>query len=452
MRNPLHQRALPWLATIVGLALIAVACSTSEAEPRAPSSPTPSASPSAVTSGSPDAFDADALETTTPIKHVVFLIKENRSFDHLFGTFPKADGVTNGMAFGQPRALTRGTEGRLPGDLPHCYSCALAAWNQGEMDGFLQGEHAPWAYTQLQKEQLPNYWHWARQNVLFDNFFASAQGPSFPNHLYSIAATSGGAHDNPRRTPELTHGSNTFGCDAPRLQTVDVYDSEGRLRKVPPCFDFLTEGDLLNRAGIPWAQYAASEDQKGYIWSAYAAIRRYRMHEERWQRHMFRVDDVVSDIREGLLPPVTWITPRFELSEHPEYNFCHGENWTTKVIDAIMRSPMWESTAIFLTWDDYGGFYDHVPPPQVDDFGFGIRVPMIVLSPYSKQGFVSGELGEFSSVLRFIEDNWGLTQLTKRDQQATPMLSAFDFGQEPRAPDPLPLRDDCLGPIWAPND
>jgi phospholipase C len=320
------------------------------------------------------------------------------------------------------------------------------------MDGFLQGDHAPWAYTQLHKDQLPNYWHWARQNVLFDNFFASAQGPSFPNHLYSIAATSGGAHDNPRRTPSLTHGSNTFGCDAPRLQTVEVYDSEGRVKKVPPCFDFLTEGDLLNRARIPWAQYAASEDQKGYIWSAYSAIRRYRMHEARWQRHMFPVDEVVRDIREGLLPPVTWITPRFELSEHPEFNFCHGENWSTKVIDAIMRSPMWETTAIFLTWDDYGGFYDHVPPPQVDDFGFGIRVPMIVLSPYAIQGKVSGELGEFSSVLRFIEDNWGLTQLTKRDKRATPMFSAFDFEQEPRAPDPLPLRDDCMGPIWAPNE
>jgi phospholipase C len=212
---------------------------------------------------------------------------------------------------------------------------------------------------------------------------------------------------------------------------------------VPPCFDFLTEGDLLNRARIPWAQYAASEDQKGYIWSAYSAIRRYRMHEARWQRHMFPVDEVVRDIREGLLPPVTWITPRFELSEHPEFNFCHGENWSTKVIDAIMRSPM---------WDDYGGFYDHVPPPQVDDFGFGIRVPMIVLSPYAIQGKVSGELGEFSSVLRFIEDNWGLTQLTKRDKRATPMFSAFDFEQEPRAPDPLPLRDDCMGPIWAPNE
>jgi phospholipase C len=113
---------------------------------------------------------------------------------------------------------------------------------------------------------------------------------------------------------------------------------------------------------------------------------------------------------------------------------------------------MWDSTAIFLTWDDYGGFYDHVPPPQVDGFGFGIRVPMIVISPYAKQGEISGELGEFSSVLRFIEDNWGLRQLTHRDRDATPMLSAFDFEQEPRPPDPLPLREDCVGPIWAPAD
>jgi phospholipase C len=161
---------------------------------------------------------------------------------------------------------------------------------------------------------------------------------------------------------------------------------------------------------------------------------------------MFPVDRVVQDIEAGRLPAVTWITPRFELSEHPEYSFCHGENWSTEVINAIMGSPMWEDTAIFLTWDDYGGFYDHVPPPQVDGFGFGIRVPMIVLSPYARQGAVSHELGEFSSVLRFIEDNWSLGRLTHRDRRATPMLSAFDFSQSPRPPVPLPVRDDCEGP------
>jgi phospholipase C len=159
------------------------------------------------------------------------------------------------------------------------------------------------------------------------------------------------------------------------------------------------------------------------------------------------VDQVVGDIQHNELPPVTWITPRFELSEHPEYSFCHGENWTTQVVDAIMRSPMWKDTAIFITWDDYGGFYDHVPPPNIDRMGFGFRVPMLVLSPYAIDGKVSHEEGEFSSVIRFIEDNWSLRPyLTRRDRDATPMLSAFDFTQSPRPPDPLPLRTDCTGP------
>jgi phospholipase C len=451
--RPSSPRHLSSLAALVAFALLGAACTSSQAEPRGSQSPQPSWSPSVITTGAPEAFDAEQLKTKFPIKHVVFLIKENRTFDNLFGTFPGANGTSVGMDQGVSRPLVRGTDQRTNEDIPHCYQCALAAWDKGRMDGFNQSDSANrWAYTQLYRDQLPNYWHWAQRNVLFDRFFASAQGPSFPNHLYSIAAQSGGAHDNPRRTPGLTHGSNTFGCDAPKEQLVEVVDSEGKTKWVSPCFDFETEGDLLNNANIPWAYYAASEDQRGYIWSAYSAIRRYREHPDRWQQHIFPVDNVVHDIKANVLPPVTWITPRFELSEHPEYNFCHGENWSTKVIDAIMNSPMWKSTAIFVTWDDYGGFYDHVPPPQVDDFGFGIRVPMLVISPYAKDGEISSELGEFSSVLRFIEDNWGLTQLTRRDREATPMLSAFDFTQGPRRPDPLPLREDCQGPIWAPND
>jgi phospholipase C len=390
---------------------------------------------------------AASFPTRWPIKHVVFLIKENRTFDNLFGTFPGVNGAASANDDGTIRPLVRGTDGRLPGDLPHCYVCGLQAWNYGRMDGFDQGGlTTKWAFTRLHRTQLPNYWHWAKQFVLADNFFASAQGPSFPNHLYSIAAQSGGAVDNPRRTG---FSSNTFGCDAPQQQKVEVVDSEGDVRFIRPCFDFKTEGDLLDAAGIPWAYYAATEVQKGYIWSAYSAIRRYREHPRRWERHMFSVDQVIRDIRQDALPPVTWITPRFELSEHPEYNFCHGENWSTKVINAIMRSDLWEDTAIFLTWDDYGGFYDHVPPPQVDRFGFGFRVPLLVISPYAKEGHIDHRLGEFSSVLRFIEDNWGMSRLTHRDRRARNLSYDFDFHREPRAPDPLPLRTDCQGPIWA---
>jgi phospholipase C len=444
------------LTALTVAALVAAGCTSRAAEtttaPTVPTGAASPASPQAETGGGPgpEAVDAGAFPTRWPIKHVIFLIKENRTFDNLFGTFPGANGTSVGMDDGVRRPLIKGTDGRTYDDIPHCYQCALTAWDGGAMDGFNQSESADrWAYTQLHRDQLPNYWHWAKNNVLFDNFFASAQGPSFPNHLFTIAAQSGGAHDNPRRKPSLTHGSNTFGCDAPDEQLVEVYDSEGSIRWVPPCFDFETEGDLLNRANIPWSYYAASEQQKGYIWSAYSAIRRYRENPKRWQHHIQPVDGVVRDIEAGVLPPVTWITPRFEVSEHPEYSFCHGENFSTEVIDAVMRSPMWNDTAIFLTWDDYGGFYDHVPPPQVDDFGFGIRVPMMVLSPYAIDGKVSGELGEFSSVLRFIEDNWGLSKLTRRDREATPMMSAFDFSQQPRPPDPLPLRKDCVGAPFA---
>ena len=407
----------------------------------------------------PERVDADTFDTMTPIKHVVFVIKENRTFDNMFGLFPGANGVTVGMDQGEPRALTPAID-RLEMDIRHCYDCALQAWNEGEMDGFATiSEWADrYAYTQFLPEDLPNYWHWASEYVLGDNFFASAQGPSFPNHLYTIAAQSVGTHENVYQDQDLLRERHqetglfkAWGCDSTEEAYAVVVDSEGIEKKVPPCFDFLTEGDLLTRADIPWAYYAATQYQHGYLWSAYDAIRHIREDEEYWQSHIFPVDTFVEQSSTGLLPPVTWVTPRFELSEHPEYSFCHGENWTTEIVNAVMEGPQWDSTAIFITWDDYGGFYDHVPPPQVDDFGFGIRVPLLVISPYAKRGFVSHELGEFSSVLRFIEDNWELTQLTHRDRDATPLLSAFDFEQKPRPPDPLPLRTDCLGPQF-PDD
>jgi phospholipase C len=437
----------PLLAGGIGLALVATACVSgpSAAQQASPSGPPARTSP-VTPAASPAPPDGAGRGATTrwPIEHVVFLIKENRTFDNLFGTFPGTNGVSVGYDRGQRRPLTRGTDGSIGSeDIPHCYTCSLEAWDHGRMDGFNQDAVSDrWAYTQLRRRQLPNYWRWAREFVLADNFFSSAQGPSFPNHLYAIAAQSGGAHDNPRRTGPF-RSSNTFGCDAPRGQTVTIVDSEGHERHVQPCFDFLTEGDLLTQAGIDWAYYAAEPDQLGYIWSAYSAIRHIR-ETNQWARHVLPVDDLLDDIRADRLPPVTWITPRYEVSEHPQYNFCLGENWSTRVIDAIMRSPMWKDTAIFVTWDDYGGFYDHVPPPQIDGFGLGIRVPLLVISPYALDGAIDHRLGEFSSVLKFIESNWGLTHLTHRDRQAADLSYDFDFTQRPRPPEPLPPRADCF--------
>ena len=145
----------------------------------------------------PTPVDVEAFETATPIKHVVFVIKENRTYDNMFGLFPGADGVTVGMDRGEPRTLTPAVD-RLEMDIRHCYDCALQAWNEGEMDGFatISETADEYAYTQFQPGDLPNYWTWASSFVLGDKFFASAQGPSFPNHLYTIAAQSGGTHEN----------------------------------------------------------------------------------------------------------------------------------------------------------------------------------------------------------------------------------------------------------------
>jgi len=146
----------------------------------------------------PDPVGATGFDTLTPIKRIVYIIKENRTFDHMFGRFRGASGVTVGMDRGVERPLTPATRGALPADIQHCYDCAIEAWNEGRMDGFNQSEAADHgAYTQFLPEDLPNYWHWAEQFVVLDNFFTSAHGPSFPNHLFAIAARSGGAYENP---------------------------------------------------------------------------------------------------------------------------------------------------------------------------------------------------------------------------------------------------------------
>jgi phospholipase C len=366
------------------------------------------------------------------------------------------NGVTEGLDGDRFRPLTAPLD-RLPEDIPHCYACAIESWDEGRMDNFARTEPGDlYAYTQMQgRDDLPNYWRWAEEFALSDNFFASAQGPSFPNHLFTIAAQSGGTHFNPNQDQarvtlftQETGLAKSWGCDSLQEGYVEVVDSEGQVERVPPCFDFLTEADLLEGAGIPWSYYAAWNDQRGYVWSAFSAIRRVRMHPKVWQEHIFPVDRFVTDVEAGRLAPVTWITPRYELSEHPEWSFCHGENWTTEIVNSIMRSPMWKDTAIFITWDDYGGFYDHVPPPQVDTFGFGFRVPLLTISPYAKPGYIDSQLGEFSSVLRFIEDNWGLSQLTHRDRDAFNLSYVFDFEQEPRDPVVLPKRTDCEGQIF----
>jgi phospholipase C len=421
----------------LALAVVLLAASCHSGSGNRPSGPPPSTEPGQVPGVTfpPVVIPSIAHHApTTPIKHVVFLVKENHTYDNLFGRFPGADGVGTGTTSGgQVVPLTTAPD-FYQQDIPHTWNAAQTAYDHGKMDGFNLLKHGNLAYTQYTQPQIPNYWRWAQDFVLSDRFFSSMHGPSYPNHLYSIAAQSGGARDNPEP------GISAWGCDSPPEQRVKVYDQEGQVEEIYPCLDFLTMGDELTSAGWPWKMYAPTLGEKGYQFSVYDAIRHIR-NSPAWQQHIVPTQQFTQDALAGKLPAVSWISSPANLSEHPSSSGeCQGENWTTELINAVMRGPAWGSTAIFLTWDDFGGFYDHVPPPQVDTFGLGFRVPMIVISPYARRGTIDHQTEEFSSVLKFMEDNFSLPALTARDRDATDMTHDFDFQQHPLPPDPLPQR------------
>jgi phospholipase C len=385
----------------------------------------------------------ETIDTRWPIDRVVYLMLENRSFDNLFGRFPGVDGATTGVRLGQEVPLIHCPEW-LPGDLPHDLISWEACYRDGQLDGFANGEWGPYyAYSQFGRADIPNYYHWAKEFVIGDHFFASQAGPSYANHLFLIAGQAGGAIDNPENilTKRLNDGRifKSWGCDA-FGEDVFVYtrEKDGDLTKHPSCFDFDTVGEQLTRRDIDWAFYSADPYQAGYIWQAYSAVKDVFHDRDLWDEHIWPVDDLMRDIEANALPPVTWITPRFQLSDHPPFSTKHAHNWVTDIVNGLMRSEMWNSLALFITWDEWGGLYDHVKPPKIDDGELGFRVPLLVISPFAKRGYVDDALGEFSAPLRFIADNWGLPYLTKRIRSSHSFEHVFDFDGRPRPPDPQP--------------
>ena len=291
-------------------------------------------------------------------------------------------------------------------------------------------------YTRYSEDQIPNYWALARRYVLADKFFTSVHGPSFPNHLFTIAAQSGGAIDNPT--------GRVWGCDASEGTTVPIIGSDGKHRMAAPCFDFTTVADSLNSAGLDWRYYGAPRGARGYQWAPFDAIRHIRRGPQ-WNTNVLPDDQFVSDVAQNHLAAMTWITTERGHSEHPmEGGTCAGENSTVAFVNAIMNSPAWNSTVIFISWDDFGGYYDHVPPPQLDAFGLGPRAPLLIVSPFVKAGFIEHQHLEFASVVKFVEEIFGLPFLTSRDANSNDLFDAFDFTSAPLAPAPLPMRD-CRG-------
>jgi len=375
------------------------------------------------------------------IKHFVFIIKENRSFDNYFGTFSGADGATTGQ-ISTGEIINLGHTPDQVRDVQHNWNGAHWAIDNGKMDRFDQIWQANInkdyiAYTQLQQSDIPNYFNYASAFTLADHMFSSIKSDSFPAHLYAVAASSGGVMDVPYS--QVTKDP-PWGCDADSTTTVRQLDTIGNIWQVFPCFDFTTLADSLGNAQISWKYYAPSQGQPGYNFSVFDAFNQIR-NTDLWQTNVVPVTDFVSDAQNGNLPAVSWLVNGTPLDEHPPNSTCAGENWTVQQINAVMQGPDWDSTVIFLMWDEFGGFYDHEPPPGLDQLGLGPRVPFIIISPYAMSGYVSHTQYEAASVLKLIEETFGLPYLSERDENANDTLDSFNFNQTALPPLVLTLRN-----------
>ncbi len=385
----------------------------------------------------------------THIRHVVIIIQENRSFDNLFHDFPGADTVD----YGRSRAgLVRlhPVDLDYAADVDHQHRAFSTEYDDGRMDGWDRAATLPrqdpdFPYAYVPHAEIEPYWDMAEQYTLADRMFQSNTGPSFPAHLYLVAGQGARVASNPNRL-ETTRFA--WGCDSPLTARVDLIAADGAEVPGPyPCFDFPTLADTAVNAGVTWSYYAPGLDHLGNIWSAFDAIRHIR-YSPYWENVISPETRVLEDAARADLPNITWVVPSAQNSDHPfpagkstrdiSVTGQYGPDWVASVVNAIGRSPTWNSSVIFVVWDDWGGWYDHVKPPQLDRMGLGFRVPLIVISPWAKRHYISHVQHEFGSLLRFSELAFDLPSLDTTDRRSDGLRDCFDFSQHPRAFSPIP--------------
>jgi phospholipase C len=379
------------------------------------------------------------------IQHVVVIIQENRSFDNLFNGYPGANTSPTGLTkSGQTVPLSQ-ISLTVPYDIVHGVQQFTGAWDSGKNDGFdseaikiFKSGYTPPPNPQygiVPQAEAQAYWNMASQYVLADDMFASNIDGSFPAHQYLIS----GQGYNSANVPTLT----PWGCDSPTNNTIGIISKKRRvLTHMYPCFPnssgaptYPTLADQLDAKSISWKYYAPqySNGTSGYIWSAFDEVAAIRNGAD-WATHVISPPaTVITDAQTGQLPSMVWVAPDLVNSDHSSSRSLTGPAWVASVVDAIGLGPQWSSTAIFVLWDDWGGWYDHVAPPQVDLDGLGFRVPMIVISPYAKAGYVSHVQYEFGSVLKFAESVFSLSPMAHSDARANAVdADCFDFTQSPR--------------------
>ena len=400
------------------------------------------------------------------IKHVVVIVQENRSFENFFAGYPGANAPMHGC--GMPAASLPPRNGEVPatsecpsGDrrielhqvtfqkepnLSHEFEAALIDWHGGKMDGFTHwGKYGPRddteAYAYIERSQVAPYWEIAQQYVLADNMFPTEYGPSWTAHLTLVAGT-----DNLSDKVALADfADGRSNCHAPAGSKTTTVDAQRVIRHASgpfPCLDqFNTIAQVLDTAGVSWKYYVARK-LKAFIWSPFAAIK-YVYDGPDWDNNIVVPQtQILKDVADGRLASVSWVTPSKQDSDHPGAHSDTGPSWVTSVVNSIGQSNYWDSTAIVVLWDDWGGFYDNVPPPQLDFRGLGIRVPCLIISPYAKQGVVVHTHYEFGSILRFVRDVFRLPPIGPAsagytDSRANSLLDSFDFSKPARPFQPI---------------
>ncbi len=372
------------------------------------------------------------------IQHVVYIVQENRGFDDMFSGYPGADTASSGKtSTGQTIAL-QPVSLKTTYDIDHSATAMFAACDgtgklpgtKCKMDHFdleaQEGGPKYGQYVYVPRSESKPYWDIAHEFVLADHMFASQLDESFVAHQYIIAAQADSSVNVP---------SSEWGCEGRYGDSVRIITHQRTYAGYQkPCFNYQTLGDELDGANLPWRFYTSSYTKPlGGFWSGYQAVK-HIIDGPDWKKDIVMPQKrFLKDIKAGQLASFTWITPLCEDSDHLSCGGGFGPSWVTSLVNAVGESKFWDSTVVFVQWDDWGGTYDNVPPPYRGYDSVGFRVPLMVISPYAKKDYVSHTQYETASVLRFAEDLFGLAQLNKADKRATsPAADCLDFSQKPR--------------------
>ena len=415
------------------------------------------------------------------IKHVVIIFQENRTPDNLFQDpvliSRGADIATQGQISSGQMVTLAPTSLITDYDMPHEHGAFLVAWNNGSMNGADRlGALCPPgnpncapqypAYQYVQATDIQPYLALAETYTFGDRMFQTNQGPSFPAHQYIISGTAAISEKSPIFAAENPNGNGQgTGCLAKTgasLETIDTSQPDPHTKEVPTdqmCFEHPTLTDLLDASQLSWKYYSPANSS---WWTGPNAINHMcgpnvpppnatACVGAEWTNHVViegQQNQILNDISAGQLATVSWVIPNGGASDHAGSNKGTGPSWVASIVNAIGTSQYWSDTAILITWDDWGGWFDHVAPPSIrNSYEYGFRVPLIVVSPYAKPANISHVVHDFGSILKFIETMFGLSTVGPgdgyADSRADDLSDCFDFNQTPLTFTPVPAKFDA---------